>query len=379
MKERRLPPASINAWLKQFDKDPDIPAEFKNGAQNQLKLCNKSFSSGSELKPTESLQLRTIWYRYSKIKDLRHLMMDDPETRYRGFVSAKSMSMANDIYNDKESQWQPYFDEVKMRSDQAAIFTGAPAVDLSNNMAVPLESLRPSEECKTLHGALQKQCLVMKKVYKGDPTEDELLRTFFVRKPGPDPEPEPSPTPIPFAINRPITPPKFTLNDQTEQDTPIGGVQSTPELWNYYPARGGQSNQPAADENFVNTAIVDLVEGITVDVGVEFSSMDWVERRLPFKLSEKLTTINVDTGEETTRMRELMEARVDGYLFRSPSSFDTRLNTAPLAIIEAKPYTRSSALSSIRRQEGAEMACWISQAGDSTTGLLRSSRSGRKR
>lgn len=379
MSERNLPPVSLKSWLKKIDKDPNIPAEFKNGAQNQLKLCNKSFSSGSVLRPSESLHLRVIWSKYFEVKDLTHLMVDDPKTGYRGYVSTENMSLASHIYSTKRSLWQPYFDEVEMRSAQETTSPGAPAVELSKNMAVPLESLRPSEECKNLYSALQFQCLVMKKAEDKDPTDDELLRTFSVSKPGPEPDPEPAAMPKPSAMNKPITPHKSTLYGRTEQDTPTIGAHSTPEVVSYYPAPGDQFNKPAADENYVNTALILLLEGITVDVGVEFSSMDWLAARIPFKLLEKVTTINSDTGEDHTRTRELMEARVDGYLCRSPSPFETTLNSAPLAIMETKPYTRSSAQSSIRRQEGAEMACWISQAGNSKTGFLRSSTSGRKR
>lgn len=379
MSERRLPPVNLKSWLKQVDKDPNIPAEFKNGAQNQLKICNTSFSSGSVLKPTESLHLRVIWSKYFEVKDLRHLMVDDPKTGYTGYVSAGNMSLASHIYNTKRLLWQPYFDEVEMRSAEAMMSTSAPAVELSKNMAVPLESLRPSDECRNLYSALQFQCLVMKKAKEEDPTDEDLLRTFAVSKPGPEPDPKPAAMPHPSAVNKPITPHKFTGHGRKEHDTPTIGVHNTPEVMSYYPAPGGQFNKPAADETYVNTALILLLEGITVDVGVDFSSMDWLAARIPFKLSEEVTVRNSDTGEDNTRTRELMEARVDGYLCRSPSPFETTLNSAPLAIIETKPYTRSSAQSSIRRQEGAEMACWISQAGTSQTGLLRSSTSGRKR
>lgn len=365
MTESKLPPVTVISWLKQVQKDQNIPDEFKNGAQNQLKLGNKAFSSGSVLKATEYLYLKAIWSKHFEIKDLRHLMVDDDEIGYTGYVSTENMYMASQIYNEKRPLWQSYIDEVEMRLAEESRPTGSTDV-------VPLDSVRPSEECKTLYCALHYQWLVMKSVDDEEPTDEELSRTFYVSKPGPEPDPRPVATSTLMAVNRPFTPHKPTLHGHTEQDTPTIGVHNTPEVHSYYPATGSQFNKPAADEAYVNTALLLLLEVITVDVGVQFSSMNWLAARIPFKLLEKVTTTNSKTGKENERTRKLMEARVDGYL---ESTFDT----APLAIIETKPYTRSSAQSSIRRQEAAEMACWISQAGDSETGLLRSSTSGRKR
>ncbi|KAG8167627.1 hypothetical protein KVR01_003316 [Diaporthe batatas] len=109
--------------------------------------------------------------------------------------------------------------------------------------------------------------------------------------------------------------------------------------------------------------------------------LDWLADRLALNL--------LDRSSKTTSPRKLMEARVDGYLCRRDFVVDPgrdgqlapRFNQYPLAIIEAKPFTRLSALSSIRWQESAEIASWVSGLDEAyeDVGLLQSSTSGRKR
>lgn len=110
--------------------------------------------------------------------------------------------------------------------------------------------------------------------------------------------------------------------------------------------------------------------------------LDWLITRLPLRLT--------DSSSEVAPSEELMQARVDGYLSRrhfmrkpgdEPGIFEIRRSELPLAILEAKPFTRLSALSATRWQESAEMAAWVSGLDDEyeDVGLLQSSRSGRKR
>jgi hypothetical protein len=79
---------------------------------------------------------------------------------------------------------------------------------------------------------------------------------------------------------------------------------------------------------------------------------------------------------ESSTKRELLQSQVDGYLCRKGKN--GKMTIIPLAICEANPFVRRSAYASIRRQEGAEMACWINRCTDDM-GLLRRSISGRKR
>lgn len=87
----------------------------------------------------------------------------------------------------------------------------------------------------------------------------------------------------------------------------------------------------ARDEQIVNTALIDLLEGITLYLPFEAR---WTLHRHAFKFDD-------------------WEARVDGYL-------ESRTGV-PLAIVEVKSRQREtySEMSRIRMQEGAQMAAWI--------------------
>lgn len=310
------------------------------------------------------------------------MMTDDPNGNYRGYVSAENIFEANLIFNTKRNLWKPYFDELNLRTayknrrDRASTVSTDPSQ--CDRIAMPPRPHphRPSNECHGFYRALRWQFLGLTKPAPENPSLEELERTSSITKPGPNPET--TATKGPTAVNQPVTPLKPRTHVQVVQETVQDDFQSTPEASSYYPARGGESNIPAADESYINTGLLLLLQGV-LDVGVEFSSMEWLADRLPFNLTETIRTKNPSTGKVTKRVRKLMEARVDGYLCRKSDPFEERFNTDALAIIEAKRYTRSSAHSTIKRQEGAEMACWISQAGGSKTGLLRTSSSGRKR
>lgn len=373
------PPVSLKSWLEQVNADPKIPQEFKHGGQAQLKLSNTSFSSGSGITHTESLHLRTIFYGYRGLGPLRNLMMDDPETGYTGYVSAENHATANSIFNAKKPLWDSYFKELRLRPHDAKKSSAELAAQALHGLAVPSQPLGPPKECGTFRLVLYWQLLSLTTDVNATLTDEEFQEMSPISKSGLAPDPKSAEKPTPLTSNRPMTPFKCMVHGPTEQDTPIPGFPDTPQAVNYYPARGGKSNKPCLDESYVNTAIIELFHAIRLDVGGEFSRLDWLSKRLALNLMVEALTKNPKTGEMDTSIQQLVEARLDGYLCRRSSAFDKSLNTEPLAILEAKPFTRSSALASIRRQEGAEMACWISQAGNSETGLLRSSTSGRKR
>lgn len=362
---------SLHSWLEQFNQNEDIPSKFKNGAQDQLNLPSASFSSGSKLEPSESLHLRSIWSKYFNIEYLKDLMVDDAQTEYTGYVSADNIEKATRIFNDKRPLWQSYFQELSIRKaeEQKPFGEGA----------VPSAPLGPPREGKTFMLVQYWQLLSTTRDIRDVPGPEELRRDSSISKPGNVSHFESAAPGTPASTNRPMTPNKSMLQHRMDQDTPTASIRGTPQATSYYPATGGQLNKPATDESYVNTALLSLLNAIKLDVGVDFGCLDWLAKRLPLNLRERIDTRNPETRVIETHVRELMEARVDGYLCRRSSSFEKKVNVEPLAILEAKPYTRSSALASIRRQEGAEMACWISQAGNSKTGLLRESTSGRKR
>ncbi len=141
----------------------------------------------------------------------------------------------------------------------------------------------------------------------------------------------------------------------------------TPAVPRSFPTTGGTQNPPTSDETYVNTALLLLLQTLTLSMAelgkslhnrLDFGDLDWLADRLPLKLYRR------QSGGGPV---ELMEARVDGYLCKRDyhphdknGAILPRLNNLPLAIVETKPCVRSSGGTSIRWQESAEMACWVS-------------------
>lgn len=313
------PPDSISGWLKQVNNDPDISAAYKNGREGQLKLSGTSLSSGLMLNSTETLLLRTIWHTYPRVECLGDMMTDNPEKTHTGYVSTETYIKASSIFNFNREMWEPYFQELKLRAaDEGNIF----------------KSLDPSKECEGLYHTMRQQLFVLHRTKDEQPTMEDLARESSIVK--------------------------FGLN--------AAGID-TPSPANDY----------AKDDHHAIRALIFFLQSITLDVEGDFSAMDWLPDHLPFQLTEEVTMTDTDTQKVVTWTRELMEARVDGYLCRKASPYDEVFNKDAVAIMEVKPFTRSSARTAIRRQEAAQMACWISQSGGSNTGLLQTSTSGSKR
>lgn len=371
------PPVSIEQWLIQVREDPHILEKFKNGGEDLIELSSTSFSSGSKIKPTEFLRMRIIWHKSRRIEALGDMMTGDPNDNYTGYVSAENKSEGRKIFDAKRHLWQPYLEELKLRAAYKAWRkrTGNSESSKSAYTTMPPQPHphRPSTECGCFYEPLRWQCLGLTKAESHTPSFDEPEERTYITKPGPGSKPTAlSDTTI---TNIPVTPLKLEPHRQAVQDTLMDDFKDTPGVRSYYPARGGKLNK-SADESFINAALLNLLQSV-LNVSVEFNSMEWLPTRLPFKLMEEIRT---DTGRVSEK-RKLMEARVDGYLHRksSPGLLEEDFNADALAIIEVKRSIRSHDFPQIKRQEGAEMACWISQAGDSWAGLLRSSSSGRKR
>lgn len=390
--QRTKQPRGIDEWFKQVAEHPKIPAESKNSSEDQIKLTSTEFTSGSVVTATETLHMRLIWPECRSVEDLGSMMTDDSKDDYKGYVSAANMSKAKQIFNNKRSIWDPYLKEVKSREVKLHAAGKKPnsrkhsaqPLQLGDELMPPPPQPKPQpprhrsgNEGPFFPAVLYWQRVGLKKVNQEDPTLEELEETSSISKPGP--EHAPVAVPALSSVNRPITPLKPKFQGRAVLDAPEDGIFSTPEVVNYYPARGGKANSPAADETFINTALLLLLQSITLGVGAEFSTLDWLATRLPFHLKEKIVTENIDNGDSDTQERELMEARVDGYLCRRSSPWDEEFNENALAIVESKRYVRSSAYSAIQRQEGAEMACWISDAGDSGIGFLEPGSDSRKR
>lgn len=233
---------------------------------------------------------------------------------------------------------------------------------------------RPSEDCGIFYQALHWQLLGLSEPLEASlaPYFDELEATSSITKFGPATAPEPNAFTDATAVQLPVRPLNLEPHRQAVQDTLMDDFQNTLGVKSYYSARDGKVTK-YAEKSMISRSLVLLLQGVS-RIGVEFSGMEWLASPLPFNLVEEVRTA---TGK-VLEVRKLMQARVFGYLCHKSNPFE-RPNTDALAILEAKRYRRSLNLSSIKRQEGAMMACWISQAGDSRIGFLRSYSSGRKR
>lgn len=312
------PPTSISGWLEQVNKDPAISPEYKNGREDQLKLSGKFFSTGLLLDSTENLYLRTIWHTYPFVECLEDMMMDNPEKGHIGYVSSENNKKAKFIFRTKGASWEPYFRELKLR-----------AADKEN--LIP--NLRPMES-GFFSFALHHQLLVLHGTSDEPPTIEDLERGSSIVKFGLEAAAIPTPSP---------------------------------------------TDDPAKDECFAFRALLELLVSITLGFWGDLGTFDWLPDHLPFQLMEDITATDIDTQEVKLWTRELMEARVDGFLCRRTGPFLMGFNKDPAAILEVKPFTRSNAGIAIRRHEGAQMACLISKCGDLNTGLLQTSANGSKR
>ncbi|AEO64018.1 uncharacterized protein THITE_2109690 [Thermothielavioides terrestris NRRL 8126] len=355
----------VRCLLNISDGDPR-----KNERVWQFGAADRKFPSASDLSEEDYLRLRVIWYHWSNINEFRHYMRDNPvlqeddetSTRYTGYVSRENDELATKIYDKLSPLFRGYLDDIRSNKD----------------------GTRPGSKCERYFLTRYWQGLVMTRL-KGDDKQGEA---GISRKPRQDVTPVED---ITAAVSRttiasaPETPRKQLIPKVLEVETP-----AVPK---YLPAIGGMQNPATSDETYVNTALLLLLQTLTLSMSELGNSMDgrldlgdleWLADRLPLKLYRH----QPQSDWNTQKPAELMEARVDGYLCKRdyhPPDKDgvalPRYNNLPLAIVEAKPCVRNAAGSSIRWQESAEMACWVSSLDDDFEhyGLLQSSTSGRKR
>lgn len=316
---------------------------------------------------------------------LGHLMRDDPEVSYAGYVSPENMENANTIFNAARQKWQNYFDELNGRKAEekalkAVTLAQLPKQHDKERLYTYTQVIPSMESGDHFWWPLYFQLLAMTAMNQDKPTAEDIERTYAITKPGPGS----SVASVPYSVNQPISPRPQNLRCRSTPHKEVPQNTSTPQTTSFLPGTGGKQNRPAADECYTNNALVVFLQAINTAVSrseSKFSGLHWLGGRIGFKLFENAdsTDVSETRDEEYPTMKKLMEARVDGYLCQL-SSHESELNTDAVAILEVKPFTLKSALSSIRRQEGAEMACWISEEEDrSTTGFLQPSTSGRKR
>jgi hypothetical protein len=100
--------------------------------------------------------------------------------------------------------------------------------------------------------------------------------------------------------------------------------------------------RPTKDEQIVNTALVLLLNALTMSRGL---SVSWTMHRIPLRAIFDPYSY---------------EARTDGYLSDSKGS--------PHVLIEVKPMERNKRQPQIRMQKGAQMVAWIKAYEDGVRG-----------
>lgn len=126
---------------------------------------------------------------------------------------------------------------------------------------------------------------------------------------------------------------------QLELTGQVGGPSISPPFTALSPITGNSAEDGKAmeDEEFVNMAMVDFLITLSEDSGL---GLAWTPSRRPFLV-------------RNASVRKVYEARVDGTLRQSDGEVR--------AIVEVKPFNRQRRPETIRMQEAAQMAAWISQ------------------
>ncbi|KAH6630951.1 hypothetical protein B0J18DRAFT_422696 [Chaetomium sp. MPI-SDFR-AT-0129] len=333
--ERNDVALTVLQWAHAVHNNKEIRDDVKKpGRLNELAVSDCTFSnSASDITHTEYLHLRTVWYRYggTHIDSFARLLKDNNETGYRGFISPEADALATKIMASKSDSLNHYLREFHKTAD------------------LP-EYLHPSPKCGSFFMVRYWQTMVSTHTKDGDTASSKIFKPQV----GSD-------------NARPVTPP--------QQNSTSGSPPKfeTPAAKSHPAARGTSGNSPSADEAYVNTALLLLLQAATQDFQLHghLKSLHWVPPRMALHLT--VPTPNTKTGKfEDTK---LLESRVDGYLCNRAA--DGGLSR-PMAICEAKSAVRKSVQVPTERQEAAEMAAWICNR-PGNEGLLQASASGRKR
>lgn len=430
---------SAHEWAEMTLKCLSIPAtdSQRNDKLWSFGITDQAFSSGSNLSLEHYLRFRILWNTWTDPGSFRKYLRNNPDllngkgesTRYAGYISPENDKLANEIYNAIKPKLDGYLEEIRRvgagdptrpseecgafedtrywqglasvitnqlydEDDQKVLFKGKvrkseagslQVVGLSPLPRTPLKmgsSRQPQQGFGTpdltapgasagglqnpatsdetfVNVALVLMLQTITKLMRRWEEDQELRNSPRGRSPrSVDSQASSSgPSQTSFKASTPASP---------RASTPASSRASSPTS-NQNP--DDDSEEPSSS----SASSLAQVRGL--------GCLDWLITRLPLRLT--------DSSSEAIPS-ELMQARVDGYLCRrhymlkpgiAPRIFEIRRNKLPLAILEAKPFTRLSSLSATRWQESAEMAAWVSGLDDEyeDIGLLQCSTSGRKR
>ncbi|KAK4033026.1 hypothetical protein C8A01DRAFT_19972 [Parachaetomium inaequale] len=352
--ERHNVTLTIQEWATAVRENPNIRTEVKKpGKLHELAVSDCIFdNSASGITHTEYLHLRTVWYHYNKnhIKNFAKLLKNDNKTGYRGFISPETDDLATRLMARQSDQLRHYLEEYHKRTQDSGYLHPSPSCGY-------FAMVRYWQVMTTTHtkggGAGSS------KIFKPQAGSSAVAaQASAAGRPKTPPGQQASSTPARQVAPTSASPPKF----------------ETPATKSHPAARGTASNRPSADEAYVNTALLLLLQAVTQNFHEELGSLHWVPPRMALHLKAPALNPNTQKFEE----KVLLEARVDGYLC---SVRDGELGVGlerPMAICEAKSSVRGPHQVATERQEAAEMAAWIRDR-PGNEGLLQSSASGKKR
>lgn len=236
--------------MKSMGIDKDDPDKNKRLWGYEIK--ENVFSSGSDLTLDDYLRLRVVWYTWTSLKTLGNHMRDndDPErdsedtgrtkTPYQGFVSHASDLVANKIYTSIKAlpEWTAYLDDIRQGG-------------------VDGDGTRPSLECGILFMARYWQAMSMaqlKETY-GEHDVKELFRGKVRKSEAGMIKPHVHTGALQI---RPLSTPSKRIQPHLSHQ----GF-GTPLISNPGPSAGGKQNPATADETYVNTALLLLLQAVT--------------------------------------------------------------------------------------------------------------------
>lgn len=402
----------------------------KNDKLWSVGITDHAFSSGSNLNLEHYLRFRILWYTWPEPTSLRSYIRDysDPfndeeeSTRYAGYISLENDTLANKIYNAIKPELDGYLDDIRRvgggdptrpskecgafekarywqglasaitkqvydEADQKVVFKGKIRKSVAGSFRIADLSSLPRTPVKNGSSRQPQQGFGTPYIEAAGPSAGGLQN--------PPSSDEGFPNVALVLMLQTITDlMRRWEEDQQPQNSPRGRSSSSVDsqtgskVSNQTSSRDSSRASSRASSRTSNQSPDDSVEEPSSSSAPSLAHvrglgcLDWLITRLPLKLT--------DSSSDLTPSNELMEARLDGYLCRrhfvlkageESGTFEIRRNELPLAILEAKPFTRLSALSATRWQESAEMAAWVSGLDDKyeDVGLLQKSASGRKR
>jgi hypothetical protein len=352
--ERHNVALTVQEWATAVRENPNIRAEVKKpGKLHELAVSDCTFdNSASGITHTEYLHLRTVWYHYTKnhIDNFAKLLKNDNKTGYRGFISPEADDLATRLMEHKSDQLRAYLKEYDKKKQDSGY-------------------LHPSPSCGYFAMVRYWQVMTTTHTKNGRAGSSKIFKPQLGSS---------AVTAQASAPVRPKTPPgQQVLSTPARHVAPTSASPpkyETPATKSHPAARGTASNRPSADEAYVNTALLLLLQAVTQDFHKELGSLHWVPPRMALYLKAPALNPNTQQFEE----KVLLEARVDGYLCSVRDGGLSDGLERLMAICEAKSSVRGAHQVATERQEAAEMAAWIRDR-PGNEGLPQSSASGKKR